>query len=136
MATTEGGLTDISPVNLNPQAEDCYYYYYSKCTKVCMVGGVGRGCIGGSGVWGRRWDVSRYILVSHDYSHTHTHTHPNRGISAVFVTVQLLWALRLCVSDGWRESALARSVHFDTASCRYTPCCHGNIVVVDHLLEA
>ena len=38
------------------------------------------------------------------------------------------------MSDGWRESALARSVHSDTASCRYTPCCHGNIVAVDHLL--
>ena len=38
------------------------------------------------------------------------------------------------MSGGWRESALARSVHSDTASCRYTPCCHGNIVAVDHLL--
>ena len=53
MATTEGGLTDISPVNLNPQAEDCYYYYYSKCTKVWW------------GEWGvgRRWDVGQHTPV-------------------------------------------------------------------------
>ena len=38
------------------------------------------------------------------------------------------------MSGGWRESAHERSVHSDTASCRYTPCCHGNIVAVDHLL--
>jgi len=34
MATTVNALANIQPVNLNPQAEDCYFYFYSKCTRV------------------------------------------------------------------------------------------------------
>lgn len=34
MATTGNALANIQPVNLNPQAEDCYFYFYSKCTRV------------------------------------------------------------------------------------------------------
>lgn len=34
MATTGIALANIQPVNLNPKAEDCYFYFYSKCTRV------------------------------------------------------------------------------------------------------
>ena len=32
--TSIGGVASQTKVNINPKAEDCYYYYYSKCSKV------------------------------------------------------------------------------------------------------
>ena len=35
MSTTTQVIDSVERVNLNPKAEDCYFYFYSSCAKVC-----------------------------------------------------------------------------------------------------
>ena len=119
MTTTTQVSGSAEKVNLNPKAEDCYFYFYSSCSKVCNQDSSVSLSFNSSSLPSSLPPSLAFFLypsLPPSFSSSIPPSLCNRETVAGFVTALLLWAMKICAYCGNREAVTALCVPSGMAS--------------------